>query len=84
MSSLDAFFGTFNGSPQTQIPLEKGLGTKASFGINPGSEVVRYTAARDGFIKTFEDRKSQLKLVKFVPASGAATRMFKALHQSWM
>ena len=28
MSSLDAFFGTSNGLPQTQIPLEKGLGTK--------------------------------------------------------
>ena len=28
MSSFVAFFGTSNGSPQTQIPLEKGLGTK--------------------------------------------------------
>jgi len=35
--------------------VDKGLVTKASFGINPGSEVVRYTADRDGFIKTFED-----------------------------
>ncbi|WP_317042098.1 DUF4301 family protein [Salegentibacter holothuriorum] len=32
------------------------------------------------FIKTFEDKKEQLNLLKFVPASGAATRMFKALH----
>ncbi|MCY4781275.1 aconitate hydratase [Sphingobacterium sp. UT-1RO-CII-1] len=35
--------------------VEKGLVTKAEFGINPGSEQVRYTAARDGFLKTFED-----------------------------
>ena len=32
------------------------------------------------FIKTFEDKKEQLNLLKFVPASGAATRMFKAFH----
>ncbi|WP_316805206.1 aconitate hydratase [Pedobacter nototheniae] len=35
--------------------IEKGLVTKADFGINPGSEQVRYTANRDGFLKTFED-----------------------------
>ncbi len=35
--------------------LDKGLTTKAKFGINPGSEQVRYTAARDGFMKVFED-----------------------------
>ena len=29
--------------------------TKAEFGINPGSEQVRYTADRDGLLKTFED-----------------------------
>ena len=29
--------------------LEKNLSTKAEFGINPGSEQVRYTAERDGF-----------------------------------
>ena len=29
----------------------------------------------------FEERKDTLDLVKFVPASGAATRMFKFLHQ---
>jgi aconitate hydratase len=33
----------------------KGLVTKAEFGINPGSEQVRYTADRDGLIKTFTD-----------------------------
>jgi len=34
--------------------LAKGLKPKAEFGINPGSEQVRYTIARDGFIDTFE------------------------------
>lgn len=35
--------------------IDKGLVTKAEFGINPGSEQVRYTADRDGLLKTFED-----------------------------
>ncbi|MBB6236047.1 aconitate hydratase [Pedobacter sp. AK013] len=35
--------------------IAKGLVTKSAFGINPGSEQVRYTADRDGFLKTFED-----------------------------
>jgi len=35
--------------------IAKGLVTKAEFGINPGSEQVRYTADRDGYLKTFED-----------------------------
>ncbi len=35
--------------------VDKGLVTKAEFGINPGSEQVRYTADRDGLIGTFED-----------------------------
>ena len=34
--------------------IEKGLLPKAEFGINPGSEQVRYTIARDGIIDTFE------------------------------
>ena len=33
----------------------KGLATKAEFGINPGSEQVRFTANRDGLLGTFED-----------------------------
>jgi aconitate hydratase len=32
----------------------KGLTPKAEFGINPGSEQVRYTIDRDGFVATFE------------------------------
>lgn len=35
--------------------VEKGLITKAEFGINPGSEQVRYTAERDGLLNTFTD-----------------------------
>ena len=38
-----------------QQAIAKGLATKAEFGINPGSEQVRYTANRDGLIKTFTD-----------------------------
>ncbi|MBK6264500.1 aconitate hydratase [Marivirga sp. S37H4] len=35
--------------------VEKGLKTKSEFGINPGSEQVRYTAERDGLLQIFED-----------------------------
>lgn len=35
--------------------VDKGLATKADFGINPGSEQVRYTAERDGLLQIFED-----------------------------
>ena len=38
-----------------QQAIDKNLKTKAQFGINPGSEQVRYTAERDGLLKTFED-----------------------------
>lgn len=37
-----------------QQAIDKGLTTKAEFGINPGSEQVRYTANRDGLLGTFE------------------------------
>ena len=37
-----------------QQALDKGLKTKAEFGINPGSEQVRFTAARDGILEVFE------------------------------
>lgn len=49
-----------------QQAIDKGLVTKSSFGINPGSEQVRYTADRDGFLKTFED----LDAVIFTNACG--------------
>ncbi len=35
--------------------VDKKLKTKAKFGINPGSEQVRFTAERDGLLQTFED-----------------------------
>ncbi|OIR12834.1 aconitate hydratase [mine drainage metagenome] len=38
-----------------QQAIAKGLVTKAEFGINPGSEQVRFTANRDGLLKTFTD-----------------------------
>ncbi len=37
-----------------QQAIDKGLKTKAEFGINPGSEQVRYTAERDGLLEIFE------------------------------
>ena len=37
-----------------QQALDKNLKTKAEFGINPGSEQVRYTAHRDGILQVFE------------------------------
>ena len=37
-----------------QQALDKKLKTKAEFGINPGSEQVRYTADRDGILEVFE------------------------------
>lgn len=35
--------------------VSKGIKTKSEFTITPGSELVRYTIERDGFIKEFED-----------------------------
>jgi aconitate hydratase len=35
--------------------VNKGIKTKSEFTITPGSELVRYTIERDGFIKEFED-----------------------------
>lgn len=35
--------------------IKKGVKVKSQFIINPGSEQVRYTAERDGVLKTFED-----------------------------
>lgn len=35
--------------------VDKKLKAKSDFGINPGSEQIRYTAERDGILKIFED-----------------------------
>jgi aconitate hydratase len=40
--------------------VDKGLKTKAEFGINPGSEQVRYTTERDGILKIFEDLNAKI------------------------
>ena len=40
--------------------VEKNLVTKAEFGINPGSEQVRYTAERDGLLSVFEDLNAKI------------------------
>ncbi len=43
-----------------QQAIDKGLRTKAEFGINPGSEQVRYTAERDGFLDVFENLNAKI------------------------
>ena len=40
--------------------VDKGLVTKAEFGINPGSEQVRYTAERDGLLSVFEELNAKI------------------------
>ena len=40
--------------------VDKKLVTKATFGINPGSEQVRYTAERDGLLQIFEDLEAKI------------------------
>lgn len=57
----------------------------------PAMDLVRNVTVGDGirriegsekenFIKLYEDKSTSLSIQKFVPASGAATRMFKALY----
>jgi aconitate hydratase len=43
-----------------QQAIDKKLETKAEFGINPGSEQVRYTAERDGFLDIFENLNAKI------------------------
>lgn len=46
-----------------------------------GEGIFEFSAEeREEFSRYYEDRKNGLSIVKFVPASGAATRMFKSLH----
>lgn len=40
--------------------VDKKLIAKAEFGINPGSEQVRYTAERDGLLQIFEDLNAKI------------------------
>ena len=43
-----------------QQAVDKKLVTKAEFGINPGSEQVRYTAERDGLLDIFENLDAKI------------------------
>ena len=43
-----------------QQALDKDLITKAEFGINPGSEQVRFTADRDGILEVFEKLNAKI------------------------
>ena len=40
--------------------VDKDIVSKAEFGINPGSEQVRYTAERDGLLQIFEDLDAKI------------------------
>lgn len=53
----------------------KGLSTKAEFGINPGSEQVRFTANRDGLLGTFSDLNATIFTNACGPCIGMWDRM---------
>ncbi len=55
--------------------IAKGLVTKAEFGINPGSEQVRFTADRDGLIGTFTDLNATIFTNACGPCIGMWDRM---------
>ncbi|WP_242156171.1 DUF4301 family protein [Aestuariivivens sediminis] len=47
-----------------------------------GNGIIRLsTKEQNHFVEVYEDHLNNLSIVKFVPASGAATRMFKVLFQ---
>jgi len=49
---------------------------------NIGKGIESYDSSKSqAYIKGFEDKQNELDIVKFVPASGAASRMFKFLFQ---
>jgi aconitate hydratase len=54
---------------------EKGLKTKAEFTITPGSELVRYTIERDGFIDTFDKIGAKVFANACGPCIGMWSRM---------
>jgi aconitate hydratase len=54
---------------------EKGLKTKAQFTITPGSEQVRYTIERDGFLNTFD----QIGATVFANACGPCIGMWERM-----
>ena len=54
--------------------VDKNLITKSDFGINPGSEQVRYTAERDGILKIFEDLNATIFTNACGPCIGQCDR----------
>ncbi len=54
---------------------EKGLKTKAEFTITPGSELVRYTIERDGFLSTFDQIGAKVFANACGPCIGMWDRM---------
>lgn len=54
---------------------EKGLKTKAEFTITPGSELVRYTIERDGFLKIFDEIGAKVFANACGPCIGMWDRM---------
>ncbi|MBU6204259.1 MAG: aconitate hydratase [Bacteroidetes bacterium] len=54
---------------------EKGLKTKAEFTITPGSEQIRYTIDRDGFIKAFDQIGAKVFANACGPCIGMWNRM---------
>ncbi|MCC7520901.1 MAG: aconitate hydratase [Flavobacteriaceae bacterium] len=57
-----------------QDATEKGVKAKATLGINPGSEQVRYTAERDGLLATFEKANAMIFTNACGPCIGQWTR----------
>ena len=50
--------------------IAKGIKPKADFGINPGSEQIRYTAERDGLLGTFEQLGAKIFTTACGPCIG--------------
>ena len=57
-----------------QQAIDKKLETKAEFGINPGSEQVRFTAERDGFLEIFENLNAKIFTTACGPCIGQWAR----------
>jgi aconitate hydratase len=54
---------------------EKGLTCKAEFNISPGSELIRYTIERDGFLETFDKMGAKVFANACGPCIGMWDRM---------
>jgi len=52
----------------------------AAASIGNGIELLN-TVQKEEMVRLYDNKKKDLDIIKFVPASGAATRMFKFLHQ---